>query len=296
MAAEMTQDESANVRYLQEHELALKINEGLQTVLQSKPPNPCAVLSRFFARPTPPPRPLRAKLYGSSASANSVQVLFAAAAMRVPHDWVEVDMVKGEHKTPEYLAVNFRGQVPAMVVDALDLRLGESCTIMRTMANVFPVDDLWYPCDPVARARVDYALDWRQTVLYPVWAKATYPAVGFLPVATKSEWESTVEGSRRELLTVFDLILASGLLGPVAAGTAGAHPTIADCSLAITFAGLYHASKAAWPPAGSNAEAYLRNARAAFDRVAPGVWDTVVVGQMGRTLEFLASRVTPPAA
>jgi len=56
-----------------------------------------------------------------------------------------VDMMKGEHKTPDFLAINPNGQVPAMVDG--DLRLYESGALCRYLAikyksKLWPVDDL----------------------------------------------------------------------------------------------------------------------------------------------------------
>ena len=62
-----------------------------------------------------------------------------------------VDIAKGEHKTPEYLAKNPNGEVPA-IKDG-DFLLGESHAILRYLATSRDVADHWYPTDPKKRAR-----------------------------------------------------------------------------------------------------------------------------------------------
>ena len=69
--------------------------------------------------------------------------------------------MKGEHKTPEFLAINPQGVVPAIKEskDGDDFILGESHTILRYLAESRGTDDKWYPKDLRKRARVDEYLD-----------------------------------------------------------------------------------------------------------------------------------------
>ena len=58
----------------------------------------------------------------------------------------------------------------------------ESNAILRYICNTFSLDDSFYPTSPAERARLEMALDWRQTTLYPHIARAAYPALGFSQV------------------------------------------------------------------------------------------------------------------
>lgn len=63
---------------------------------------------------------------------------------------------KQQNKTPEYLKINPFGKVPAMQFE--NANAFESTAILRFMANKFPVEDHWYPKDPVKRLKVDMYL------------------------------------------------------------------------------------------------------------------------------------------
>ena len=91
-------------------------------------------------------------LYSMQRSGNSYKVRLAFAQLRVPHKLVELDILKGETRTPDFLAKNPNGRVPLLEV-APGRYLAESNAI------------LWYvgdgtrlvPDDPIRRAE---ALQW----------------------------------------------------------------------------------------------------------------------------------------
>jgi glutathione S-transferase len=53
-------------------------------------------------------------LYSMQRSGNSYKVRLALAQLRVPYRLVEIDILKGESRTPEFLAKNPNGQVPLL--------------------------------------------------------------------------------------------------------------------------------------------------------------------------------------
>jgi len=55
-------------------------------------------------------------LYSMQRSGNSYKVRLALARLGVPYNLVEVDVLKGESRTPEFLAINPNGQVPLLEV------------------------------------------------------------------------------------------------------------------------------------------------------------------------------------
>jgi len=55
-------------------------------------------------------------LYSMQRSGNSYKVRLALAQLGVPYRLVEVDILKGESRTPEFLALNPSGQVPLLEV------------------------------------------------------------------------------------------------------------------------------------------------------------------------------------
>jgi glutathione S-transferase len=55
-------------------------------------------------------------LYSMQRSGNSYKVRLAFAQLRVPHKLVELDILKGETRTPDFLAKNPNGRVPVLEV------------------------------------------------------------------------------------------------------------------------------------------------------------------------------------
>jgi glutathione S-transferase len=97
------------------------------------------------------------KIYGDVISGNCLKVKWTADAVGRPYTWVPVDVVKGETRTPGYLAKFPQGQVPAVEFD--DGRtLAQSNGIIRYLAR----GSRLLPDDNFAEAKVDEWLFWEQ--------------------------------------------------------------------------------------------------------------------------------------
>lgn len=57
------------------------------------------------------------KLYTMLRSGNSYKVRLALALLNIPYEAVEIDILRGESRTPDYLAKNPSGQIPLLEVD-----------------------------------------------------------------------------------------------------------------------------------------------------------------------------------
>jgi glutathione S-transferase len=66
-------------------------------------------------------------------------------------EFKELDLLKGEHKRPEYLAINPSGQVPALV-DGENV-ITDSATILVYLAMKYG-DSEWFPGDLLGKAEV----------------------------------------------------------------------------------------------------------------------------------------------
>jgi glutathione S-transferase len=78
------------------------------------------------------------KLYSMQRSGNSYKVRLAFALLDIPFDVVEVDILRGESRTPDFLAMNPRGQVP--LLEVADKRyLAESNAILWYLALNTPL-------------------------------------------------------------------------------------------------------------------------------------------------------------
>ena len=92
------------------------------------------------------------KLYSMQRSGNSYKVRLALALLNAPYEAIEVDILRGESRTPDFLAKNPSGQVPLLEV-AEGRYLAESNAI------------LWYVCGgtslaPESRVERAEALQW----------------------------------------------------------------------------------------------------------------------------------------
>merc|ERR1719171_919965 len=96
------------------------------------------------------------KIYGMDHSGNVIPpVLFARD--KKCGDFVFKNMMSGELKTTEMLAVNPFGQMPSMSDGSYNL--AESNTMLRYMANAYDIS-AYGGLDVGERARIDWALDW----------------------------------------------------------------------------------------------------------------------------------------
>jgi glutathione S-transferase len=91
-------------------------------------------------------------LYSMRRSGNSYKVRLALAQLGIPYRMVEVDILRGESRTPEFLAKNPNGQVPLLEV-APDRYIAESNAILWYVAVGSPLA----PEDRIDRAD---ALQW----------------------------------------------------------------------------------------------------------------------------------------
>jgi glutathione S-transferase len=96
-------------------------------------------------------------LYGDPVSGNCLKPKYTADLLGIAYDWVTIDVVKGETRTPEFLALNPAGQVP--VARWPDGRvLAQSNAIMLYIAE----GSRLVPQDAFERAQVMSWLFWEQ--------------------------------------------------------------------------------------------------------------------------------------
>ena len=97
------------------------------------------------------------KVYGDTKSGNCLKVKWVCDRLALPYRWIDVDIMKGESRTPEFLKLNGAGQVPVVVLD--DGRtLAQSNAIIRYLAR----DSDLIPRDPFDAAKMDEWLFWEQ--------------------------------------------------------------------------------------------------------------------------------------
>ena len=92
------------------------------------------------------------KLYSMQRSGNSYKVRLALALLNAPYHAIEVDILRGESRTPDFLAKNPSGQVPLLEV-AEGRYLAESNAILWYVAGGTPLA-------PESRIERAEALQW----------------------------------------------------------------------------------------------------------------------------------------
>lgn len=90
-------------------------------------------------------------LYRHPLSGHAHRVELMLSLLKLDYNLVDVDLMKGAHKTPEFIAKNPFGQVP--VLEDGDVTLWDSNAILIYLARTYG-NDSWLPVDPVAEARV----------------------------------------------------------------------------------------------------------------------------------------------
>ena len=165
----------------------------------------------------------------------TVRIFVRAAGL----DFDELD-VWGKKSTPEFLAKDPADLTPLLEEDGLPKgALWESCAIMQYLCNKHGLDE-YYPRDPGERAMVDSAMFYLIGTLYPLLARATYPALSFPQyageVATAEVSDELKEQARRDAeaalakpLEVYNTFFLDGkrFIG-------GDTPSIADMRFAAT--------------------------------------------------------------
>jgi glutathione S-transferase len=97
------------------------------------------------------------KIYGDRISGNCLKVKWVCDLLALPYAWIDVDVVKGETRSADFLALNPWGQVPTVVFD--DGRtLAQSNAIIRYLAR----DSHLIPADAFMAAQMDGWLFWEQ--------------------------------------------------------------------------------------------------------------------------------------
>lgn len=114
------------------------------------------------------------KLYLNKMSPNVRRVLLTAAAAGIELEEKPLDFAKGEHKSPEFLAVNPNGAVPALVDG--DFVLTESRAIMQYLASKKPESRL-LPSDEAERADVTRWQFWDSSHFSPNAATVAFERV-----------------------------------------------------------------------------------------------------------------------
>lgn len=104
-------------------------------------------------------------LHYGSGSPYAWKIWLALEHKQLPYEFKLLSFDRNEHRTPEFLAQNPRGKVPALTDG--DLKLWESSAILEYLEEAYPERPL-LPRDVKARARVRRITAEAETYLYPL--------------------------------------------------------------------------------------------------------------------------------
>ncbi len=129
------------------------------------------------------------KIYGDSNSGNCLKVKWVCDRLALPYDWIAVDTMKRETRTPQFLALNSAGQVPVVELD--DGRtLAQSNAIIRYLAR----GSALIPLDAFAAAKMDEWLFWEQYSHEPYIAVCRFQMVYLGKQATELDADKVQRG------------------------------------------------------------------------------------------------------
>jgi glutathione S-transferase len=166
----------------------------------------------------------------------TVRIFVRAAGL----DFEELD-VWGKKDEPEFVRKDPAQLTPMLEEEGLPKgSLWESCAIMQYLCNKHGLER-FYPRDPGRRAMIDSAMFYLVGTLYPLVARATYPALGFPQYAgeaatsdaddeVKAKAQKDAEAAIAAPLEVYRAFFLDGdkrFIG-------GDSPSIADIRLAAT--------------------------------------------------------------
>lgn len=154
------------------------------------------------------------KLYNFPRSGHAHRAELMLSLLQLPTELILVDLAKGAHKQPEFLALNSFGQVP--VLDDQGVVLADSNAILVYLAQKYG-NGRWLPTDPVGAARVQR---WLSVAAGPI---AFGPARARLITVFGASFNAEeVIARSHDLLKVMDQELAHSEF------LVGNQPTIAD--------------------------------------------------------------------
>jgi glutathione S-transferase len=168
------------------------------------------------------------KLYNVNASPNALRSRAVIYELNAPVEIVDIDMAKGENRTPEFLALNPNGKVPTLTDG--DLVIWESRAINAYLAAKFPTANL-YPTDLAQRAMVDQWSNWQAIHIGPSMQRVAFERIQKKLFGRGEPDEAVIAGDVKtvgEMLPILDQALAGKdwIAGQL---------SLADFALATTF-------------------------------------------------------------
>ena len=157
-------------------------------------------------------------IYGDSISGNCLKVKWTADFLGLAYRWIEMEILAGSTRTPDFLAMNPAGQVPLVLLDG-DLPLAQSNAIILHLAE----GSALIPADAYPRAKMLEWMFWEQ------YSHEPYVAVARFQVVYEGKSPDEIAPRIRERGQAALKRLEDGLAGR--AFLVGDHASLADVAL-----------------------------------------------------------------
>ncbi|PSM46124.1 glutathione S-transferase [Chroococcidiopsis sp. CCALA 051] len=129
------------------------------------------------------------KLYDFLPSGNGYKVRLLLTQLGIPFERVEINILKGESRTPEFLKKNTNGRIPVLQLESGDF-LAESNAILF----YFSEDTEFLPADKLLRARV---LQWLFFEQYSHEPNIATPRFWITELGKADEYREAIEQKRQ---------------------------------------------------------------------------------------------------
>lgn len=125
------------------------------------------------------------QLYRTPVSGHCHRVELMLSLLGLPYALIEVDLQRGEHRSPQHLALNPLGQVPVLV-DAGQV-ISDSNGILIYLVQRYAPGSAWMPQDALGQARLQSWFSLAAGMLAPGIAGPRYAALSGRPPSADHE-------------------------------------------------------------------------------------------------------------
>jgi len=133
-----------------------------------------------------------------AAGSCSLPALVGLEEAGADYDAIRLVLADGDQKRPEYLAVNPRGRVPALVVDGTTIV--ENVAVLTTLAHLFPGAGLLPLGDPIQLGRAYELLAWFASGVHVSFAQFGRPE---RYTRDTDAWPALKAGGRENMLAAY---------------------------------------------------------------------------------------------
>lgn len=135
------------------------------------------------------------KIYGDIQSGNCYKIKLLASLLDVEHEWVDIDILKDETHSKDFLAKNPNAKIPVLELDD-----GRCISESNAILNYLATDTALLSSDPYEYSKIQQWQFFEQYSHEPFIAVARFIAKYLgLPDERKADYESKQEGGHKAL-------------------------------------------------------------------------------------------------